>query len=221
MVGILAIRRWLAMTRCCGSLMSVAVVVEGRQRADRAAHDGHRVRVAAEARVEAGHLLVHHGVARDGVVEILELALGRQLAVQQQVADLEEVGLLRQLFDGIAAIEQDALVAVDVGDAGRAVGRRCEARIVGEAAGVAVQPADVDDVRTDGSRSHRHLGLPVAAQRQFGDLGVVCRVSCVHGIGPWISTRCPAERRAGFALPEGRHPHYVVYILQCEKLCKG
>ena len=221
MVGILAIRRWLAMTRWLRIVDVGGVVVEGRQRADRAAHDGHRVRVAAEARVEAGHLLVHHGVARDGVVEILELLLGRQLAVQQQVADLDEVGLLRQLFDRVAAIEQDALVAVDVGDAGRAVGRRGEARIVGEAAGVAVQPADVDDVRTDGSRSHRHLGLPVVAQRQLG--GSWWRLPCL--LRSWDRSldqhALPGGASGWVALPEGRHPHYVVYILQCEKLCKG
>ena len=49
------------------------VVIEGRQRADRAAHDRHRMRVAAEAGEEPRHLLVHHGVARDGVAEVLEL----------------------------------------------------------------------------------------------------------------------------------------------------
>ncbi len=49
------------------------VVIEGRQRADDAAHHRHRVRVAAEAREEARHLLVHHGVAGDGVAEVLEL----------------------------------------------------------------------------------------------------------------------------------------------------
>ena len=65
---------------------------------------------------EAVHLLVHHGVARDAVVEIGLLRRGRQLAVEQQVAGLEEVAVLGELLDRIAAIEQDALVAVDIGD---------------------------------------------------------------------------------------------------------
>ena len=140
------------------------VVVEGRERADRAAHDGHGMRVAAEAGEEARHLLVHHGVARDGAAEVFELRLVRQLAVEQQVAHLDEVGVLRQLLDRVAAVEQHALVAVDVGDLGRAVGGRGEARIVGEAAGVAVEPADVDDVGPDGARSHRQMRLLVAAE---------------------------------------------------------
>ena len=78
------------------------------------------MRVAAEAAEEARHLLVHHRVVRDAVVEIVLLRRGRQLAVEQQVADLEEVAVLGQLLDRIAAIEQDALVAVDVGDLGLA-----------------------------------------------------------------------------------------------------
>ena len=98
------------------------VVIEGGERADRAAHDGHGMRVAAEAGEEARHLLVHHGVARDGVTEGFELDLGRQLAVEQQVAHLDEIGVLRQLLDRVAAVEQHALVAVDVGDLGRAIG---------------------------------------------------------------------------------------------------
>ena len=62
------------------------------------------------------HLLVHHRVVGDAVVELGLLRRGRQLAVEQQVADLEEVAVLGQLLDRVAAIEQHALVAVDVGD---------------------------------------------------------------------------------------------------------
>jgi hypothetical protein len=51
-VGILAIRRWrgdLALAR----IVDVGgVVIEGRQRADHAAHDRHRMRVAPEAAEE-------------------------------------------------------------------------------------------------------------------------------------------------------------------------
>ena len=92
------------------------VVIEGRQRADHAAHDRHRMRVAAEAGEEAAHLLVDHRVVGDAVVEVGLLRRRRQFAVEQQVAGLEEVAVLGQLLDRIAAIEQDALVAVDEGD---------------------------------------------------------------------------------------------------------
>jgi hypothetical protein len=85
------------------------VVIEGRERAHHAHHHRHRVRVAAEALVEARELLVHHRVPRDGPHELVLLVLRRQLAVQQQVADLEEVAVGRELLDGVAAIEQHAL----------------------------------------------------------------------------------------------------------------
>ena len=99
------------------------VVIEGRQRADHAAHDRHRMRVAAKALIEARHLLMHHRVARDAVVEIVLLLRRRQLAVEQQIGGLEEIALLGELVDRIAAIEEDALVAVDEGDRGGAARR--------------------------------------------------------------------------------------------------
>ena len=74
------------------------------------------MRVAPEAVEEARHLLVHHRVARDAIVEIGFLRRGRQFAVKQQIAGLEEVAVLGELVDRIAAIEQDAFVAVDEGD---------------------------------------------------------------------------------------------------------
>ena len=131
------------------------VVIEGRQRADAGHHDRHRMRVAAEALEEPVHLLVHHGVARDAVVEIGLLRRGRQLAVEQQVAGLEEVAVLGELLDRIAAIEQHALVAVDIGDRGLAARRRGEARIVGEHPGLGVELRDVDDARADRAVLHR------------------------------------------------------------------
>jgi hypothetical protein len=55
-----------------------AVVVEGGQGADHAAHDRHRVSVAVKV-----PLLVHHRVPADGVLEIRLLPSARQLAVQE------------------------------------------------------------------------------------------------------------------------------------------
>ena len=46
-----------------------------------------------------------------------------------------------QLFDRIAAVQQNAGVAVDIGDLGFAAGGRGEAGIVGEDAGLAVELA--------------------------------------------------------------------------------
>ena len=98
--------------------MSVEFVVEGRQRADDAAHDRHRMGVAPEAGKEPAHLLMDHRVIGDAMVEIGLLRGCRQLAVEKQVAGLEEVAVLRELLDRIAAIEENALVAVDEGDLG-------------------------------------------------------------------------------------------------------
>jgi hypothetical protein len=111
------------------------------------------MRIAAEPGEEPRHLLVHHRVARHPVVEIFLLRLGRQVAVKQQVADLQKIAVLRQLIDRITAMQQYALVAVDIGDSGFATRGRGEPRIIGEHAGVLVQRTDVDDVRPDGSRT--------------------------------------------------------------------
>ena len=48
-----------------------AVVVEGRQRADHAAHHRHRMRVTAEAVVELADLLMQHGVPHDAQLVVL------------------------------------------------------------------------------------------------------------------------------------------------------
>ncbi len=105
--------------------------------------------VAAEALEEAGHLLMDHRVMRHAVVEIFLLRLGRQFAVQQQVAGLEKVTLLGELFDRIAAVKKNAGVAVDVGDLGVAASGGGKAGIVSEHPGLGVELTDVDDVRAD------------------------------------------------------------------------
>ena len=107
--------------------------------------------VAAETLEEPRHLLVHHGVVDHAVVEVLLLRLGRQLAIEQQIAGLEEVAAFRQLLDRIAAVFQNAGVAIDIGDLGFAGGGRGEAGVVGEHAGLRVKLADVDHVRADGA----------------------------------------------------------------------
>ena len=61
-------------------------------------------------------------------------AVGRQLAEQDQIRRLEIGAVLGQLLDRIAAIHQDALVAVDVGDLAPAGGRVHERRVVGASA---------------------------------------------------------------------------------------
>ena len=147
------------------------VVIERRQRADRAGHDRHRMRVAAEALEEAAHLLMHHGVARDAIVEVGLLRRRRQFAVEQQVTGFEEVAVFGQLLDRVAAVEQDAFIAVDVGDLGLAACGRGEAGVVGEHPALAVELGDVHHVGADGALVDREVPILVTDGNRAGWFG--------------------------------------------------
>jgi len=114
------------------------VMIKGRQRADDAAHDRHRVGIAAEALVKAAQLFVHHRVARDRIVEILKFIRRWQFAAQQKMGDFHEAALLGELLDRIAAVQQHAFAAVDEGQLGLAAGGRGKTRVIGKRAGLAV-----------------------------------------------------------------------------------
>ena len=94
----------------------VGVRIERRQRADRGQQHPHRVRVVAEALHEAADVLVDERVHRDLVRPLVELLLVRQLAVHEQIRDLEVRRVLGELLDRIPAVLQDAGLAVQVGD---------------------------------------------------------------------------------------------------------
>jgi len=145
------------------------VVVEGRQRAHQARQDGHRVGVATEAAQEEVQLFVDHRVMGHLRIEIGLLFLVRQFAVQDQVADVHEVAIDGQLFDRVAAVQQLALVAVDVGDARFASRGRHETGVEREHARLAVQLADVDHIRTDRALVDRELnGCAAVREGQSG-----------------------------------------------------
>src|SRR5262249_33168456 len=95
--------------------------------------------------------------------------LGRQLAVHQQVGDFEVVGTLGQLLDRIAAVLEDALVAVDVGDGGPARRGVDEPRVIDRDSGLAVALADL-----------RQIGGP---DRAVGDREVVLNTGAVVAYG--------------------------------------
>jgi hypothetical protein len=124
--------------------------------------------VAAETLEEAAHLLVHHGVMHDAIDEIGFLRGGRQFAVEQQVAGLEEVAVFGEVGDRIAAIEQHACVAVDIGDLGLAACRRGETGVVSEDAGLGIKLADVDDFGADGAVVDRERIVLVAYFERAG-----------------------------------------------------
>mmetsp|Transcript_1008 Transcript_1008/g.2454 ORF Transcript_1008/g.2454 Transcript_1008/m.2454 type:complete len:291 (+) Transcript_1008:4717-5589(+) len=159
-----------------------AVVIEGRHRAHQAGHDGHRVGVTAEAAQEVLHLFMHHGVVHDLVFEVGLLAFVRQLSVQQQITGLEVVAVHRELFDRVATVEQFALVAIDVGDGRVARGGAQEARVVGELAGLAVELADVDDIRSDAALVQRQIHRGAAVGERQGGF----HVGRDHGAVLWV-----------------------------------
>ncbi len=72
--------------------------------------------VARKAVEEPLEVLVQQGVPLDLVGELGQLLLIRQLTVDQQIADFDEGRLLGKLLNRVAAVAQDARVAVDVGD---------------------------------------------------------------------------------------------------------
>ena len=147
------------------------VVIEGGQRADAADHHGHRMCIAAETLKEPAHLLVDHRVMDHAVVEVFLLRGGRQFAVEQEVAGLEKVAVLGQILDRIAAVEQHALVAVDIGDLGLAARGRRKARVVGEDVGLVVELADVHDLRADRALVQRERVALVAECQLAGPGG--------------------------------------------------
>ena len=78
----------------------LGVQVEGRQRRHRGYEHPHRMGVVVEALQEPlADVLVNERVVRDLVAPLLELGLGRELAVEQQVGDLEVCRGLGQLLD--------------------------------------------------------------------------------------------------------------------------
>ena len=119
----------------------LGVEVEGGQRRHRRYQHPHGVGVVVEALQEPlAHVLVDERVHGDLVVPGFELGLGRQLAVQQEVGHLEVGRVLGQLFDRIAPVAQDALVAVEIGDGALAGGGGHETRVVEPDPGKELRP---------------------------------------------------------------------------------
>ena len=205
--------------------MSVEVVIERRERSDAARHHRHRMRVAPEALIKPAHLLVHHGVAGDTIVEIRLLRRGGKLAVKQEVTGLEEVAVFRQLLDWESAIEQDAFVAVDVGDLRLAASRRGVTGIVGEHPGLGVELADVDDRGANGSLVDRKGVFLVADDELPGfDVGAGLRI---HDSSPRLCR--PADRTprwsagmAASARPRGEAAFCVAHpSVRCKMSHRG
>ena len=93
-----------------------AVMIERAQRSYHAHHHGHGVSVAPETTVKGKHLFIEHGVVGDDILETGLLNGVWQFAVEKQVAHLEEIAMLGEVLDRVAAMQQHPLLAVDEGD---------------------------------------------------------------------------------------------------------
>src|SRR3972149_5112229 len=82
----------------------------------------HGVGIVLQALHELLDVLVDVGVVGDVVGPLVELVAGGQLTEENEIRRLQEVGVLGQLLDGVAAVFEDTAFAVDVGD-GAAAGR--------------------------------------------------------------------------------------------------
>ena len=112
----------------------------------------------------------------------------RQFAVEQQIAGFQVVATGRELLDRVAAVEQFALVAIDVGDAGIAGRRRQKARVVGELAGLRVELSDVDDLRPDAALIDRQIDSGAAVgEGQRGFHVGRCHGISLCGLGVWAA----------------------------------
>jgi hypothetical protein len=82
------------------------------------------------------HVLVDVRVERDVVRPLLELRPRRELAMGDQVGDLEVARLLGQVLDGITPVPQNPVVAVEIRDRALAGRRLQEGGIVDEQVGI-------------------------------------------------------------------------------------
>ena len=92
------------------------IVVERRHCTHDADHDRHGMGVPAEPAEEILHLLVQHGMPGDREFERLQFFRLGQVAVKQKKTDFEVMRFLGQLVDRVAAVQEFALVAIDIGN---------------------------------------------------------------------------------------------------------
>ena len=138
--------------------------------------------VTRKAVEEPLEILVQHRVALNQSGELIEFNRCRQFSVDEQVAHLDEGRLLRQLLDRVAAVTQDAGVAVNVGDG--ALGRRGvhEPLVVCGVAGLGQQRTQRDPVRTLGGVDDLQVQFPTGISERGGVVG------CGH-INPFLHIR--------------------------------
>ncbi len=118
--------------------------VEVVQAVDHHRQDGHGRGVGRELVEEMDHVLVDEGMLFEQGAETLQFLAVGQLVVQEQVGHLDEQAARGQVLDGVAAVQEQPLVAVQVGDRAAAGGGVLVAGVEHGVAGVLQEAADVD-----------------------------------------------------------------------------
>jgi hypothetical protein len=135
------------------------------------------VRVVLEPVEEPDEVLVDHAVAPRVALKHDALRARGQRPAQQQVPAIHHVAVLRELLDGVAAVQQTPVLAVDVRDRGRARSRGVEPGVERAHRVLGVEPADVQERRAGGIAEHGELEHAAVGQREgrrrrgFGDVG--------------------------------------------------
>ena len=147
-------------------LLGVRVV--GRQRRNGRKEHAHRVGVAVEAFEDGLDVSGQPPVFADSSDPPRPFRVGRQLSEEEQVGRVEECAVGGELLDGIAAVEEDAFVAVDEGNPASACGRVLERRIVGHQSEVVVGAPDPTEVHR-ANRAVLNGNLVLFARAVVGD----------------------------------------------------
>jgi hypothetical protein len=113
------------------------------------------------------HVLVDEAVPGQHRPELLALGEARQLAVDEQVRDLDEVRLLRELLDAVAAVAQDALFTVEVRDRARRRPGVHVPAVERDVAGLVAQRSDVDRVLILRPDDHGEIDLLAVGEDQL------------------------------------------------------
>jgi hypothetical protein len=103
------------------------------------------------------NVFVNNRMKRNIVCPVRQLRRGRKLAVKDEISGFQIIAFFRDLLDGIAAVTQNTLVAIDISDFALAGGGVHETRVVTDQA-VIVSNLDLEQIRgSDGAVTNRNL----------------------------------------------------------------
>jgi len=122
----------------------VFVWIESGQSSHHGRQDVHRVGGGREVLEEIQHAFVHEAMLRELFSPVFPLLGGRQLVINEQIANLGESGLGGQVLNVIPAVAEDAALSVNEGNFAFAGARIGIALVQGDITGFGPQGRDVD-----------------------------------------------------------------------------